>query len=216
MKSSRSGIGGSRGLGEEARQVKRRRLLETAAGEFARWGFERANINTISEQAGFGKGTVYLYAASKEQLFRDVLAEIGRQTSVVLDASLAASGGQDPERRLRHLVEAFSALAVEHPDFIRLQASALFGVNRQFQEVCAEVLRGIAGTLAATFKAEEAAGTVRDVSPEALATLLLGTLQLLALLPDALGSETIDATAWPAFVGDVLWRGLRPEGGERR
>ena len=98
-----------------------------------------------------------------------------------------------------------------------MQASALFGVNRQFQEVCAGVLRGIAGTLADTFQAEEAAGQFAPVSPEALAMLLLGTLQLLALLPEALGSDDHrrDHVA-RAVVSDVFWRGLRPEDGERR
>ncbi len=216
MSSSNLDGEGQRAPVSDQRQAKRQRLLEAAAGEFARWGFERANINTISEQAGFGKGTVYLYTASKEQLFRDVLEEIGRQTSSVLDRSLAESAGHPPEQRLHDLVNAFSDLAIDHPDFIRLQASALFGVNRQFQEVCAGVLRGIAGTLADTFQAEEAAGQIRPVSPNALAMLLLGTLQLLALLPEALGSNTIDAATWRGVVNDVLWHGLRPQEGDRQ
>ncbi len=199
---------------ESVRQAKRQRLLEAAAGEFARWGFDRANINTISENAGFGKGTVYLYAASKERLFRDVLEEIGRQTTSVLDRSLAESTGHPPERRLHDLVHAFSDLAVDHPDFIRLQASTLFGVNRQFQEVCAGVLRGIAATLAEAFQAEEAAGTIRPISSEVVAMFLLGNLQLLALLPEALGSETIDVSTWRGVVNDVFWRGLRPQEGD--
>ena len=61
----------------QERERKRLRLLDIAASEFARVGFDQANINTISERAGFGKGTVYLYTASKEQLFLDVLQEIG-------------------------------------------------------------------------------------------------------------------------------------------
>lgn len=204
----------TRASSTDARQAKRLHLLEVAAGEFAREGFERANINAIAELAGFGKGTVYLYAASKEQLFRNVLEEIGRQTSAALNESLTASTGQPAELRLRALADAFAQLADEHPDFVRLQASALFGVNRRFQEVCAEVLRGIATTLADAFQSEEAQGTVRQVPPEALALLLMGALQLLALLPGALALPHIDASSWRAVVSDVLWRGLRPEGPE--
>jgi hypothetical protein len=37
--------------------------------EFARLGFDQANINTIAELAGIGKGTIYLYFENKRELF---------------------------------------------------------------------------------------------------------------------------------------------------
>jgi len=48
-------------LDEETRQATRDHILRQAASEFARLGFEQANINTIAERAGIGKGTIYLY-----------------------------------------------------------------------------------------------------------------------------------------------------------
>lgn len=198
----------------DAREQKRAQLLDVAAGEFARHGFERANINTIAERAGFGKGTVYLYAASKEQLFLDVLAEIGAQTSAALDAALAASRDRPTPERLRTVGHAFAAYATRHPDFVRLQTSALLGVNRAFQEACAAMLRPAIGALAEAFEEDMARGALRRVAPETFALLLFGALQTLALLPEAMGfaRDIPDSSAdWQDAVGDMLWRGLAPE-----
>ncbi len=46
----------------------RRMLLEAATAEFAREGYNGANINRISRAAGFAKGTIYNYFPSKRAL----------------------------------------------------------------------------------------------------------------------------------------------------
>lgn len=194
----------------DERERKRLHLLEVAASEFARLGFDGANINTISELAGFGKGTVYLYSASKEQLFLDVLHEIGVQTRKALDESLAESEGATLPIRLCAVSEAFVRLAELHPDFIRLQASALFGVNRQFQSTAASVLRQVVLDLTHTFEVEAAHRAMRPVAPGLLAVLLLGMLQTFVLLPDALGFGWQSGDEKAAFLIDVLWKGLAP------
>ena len=44
---------------EQVMETNRQLLLDAAAGEFAREGYSGANINRISQAAGFAKGTVY-------------------------------------------------------------------------------------------------------------------------------------------------------------
>ena len=53
--------------------AKRECILVEAAKAFARFGFKKASIDTIAEWAGVGKGTVYLAAESKQDLFYQVL-----------------------------------------------------------------------------------------------------------------------------------------------
>jgi len=48
-------------------------ILLQAARAFARFGFKKASIDDIAREAGVGKGTVYLAAESKEDLFYQVL-----------------------------------------------------------------------------------------------------------------------------------------------
>ncbi|QQE78409.1 TetR/AcrR family transcriptional regulator [Alicyclobacillus sp. SO9] len=49
--------------------AKREEILRSAAVEFAEKGFEKANINHISINAGIGKGTIYLYFKTKQELY---------------------------------------------------------------------------------------------------------------------------------------------------
>jgi len=49
--------------------AKREKILEAAVREFARHGFKKASIESIAEAAGVGKGTIYLAAETKEDLF---------------------------------------------------------------------------------------------------------------------------------------------------
>lgn len=52
---------------------KKECILVEAAKAFARFGFRKASIDEIAKEAGVGKGTVYLAAASKEDLYYQVL-----------------------------------------------------------------------------------------------------------------------------------------------
>lgn len=52
---------------------KRECILVEAAKIFARFGFKKTSIDDIAKEAGVGKGTVYLAAESKEELFYQVL-----------------------------------------------------------------------------------------------------------------------------------------------
>jgi AcrR family transcriptional regulator len=51
-------------------------LLNAATDEFARAGYDSANINRISINAGFAKGTIYNYFSSKRALMLDLIDEI--------------------------------------------------------------------------------------------------------------------------------------------
>jgi AcrR family transcriptional regulator len=116
---------------------KRQRLLETAAWEFARIGFERAAVDRIAERAGVAKGTVYLYFESKAALFRSVLGELHRRLAEIW---LSGAPASDPVEGLRGLIRSQLELADEAPDLFRCYTSALFGVNRDFQQDALAIL----------------------------------------------------------------------------
>jgi AcrR family transcriptional regulator len=60
---------------ENKNQPKRQQILEAAAEVFSSKGYYSAKIEDIAERAGIGKGTVYEYFPSKEELFRVTLKE---------------------------------------------------------------------------------------------------------------------------------------------
>ena len=53
--------------------AKKECILVEAAKAFTRWGFKKTSVDDIAKRAGVAKGTVYLAAESKEDLFYQVL-----------------------------------------------------------------------------------------------------------------------------------------------
>jgi AcrR family transcriptional regulator len=53
----------------DLRDKKEREILEAAAAVFAEQGFRTTRVADVAERAGIGKGTVYEYFRSKEDLF---------------------------------------------------------------------------------------------------------------------------------------------------
>lgn len=62
-------------MGENIPPSKRELILKAALDVFSEKGFHEAKIEEIAQEAGIGKGTVYEYFRSKEQLFQEMLKE---------------------------------------------------------------------------------------------------------------------------------------------
>jgi TetR/AcrR family fatty acid metabolism transcriptional regulator len=73
---------------------KERRILDCARELFARYGYKKTSIDQIADCAGVGKGTVYLVARSKDDLFFQVvhseLREWVAQVSRLIDPRVEA------------------------------------------------------------------------------------------------------------------------------
>ena len=60
-------------------QAKKDCILVEAARSFSRWGFKKTSVDEIAKAAGVAKGTIYLAAESKEDLFYQALHREVRQ-----------------------------------------------------------------------------------------------------------------------------------------
>ena len=87
----------------------RRKLLESAERIFAELGYHDASIVKITEAAGVGQGTFYLYFASKKEIFevvldlnsrvRHAMTEAAEQVDARGAASCSASGASSASPR---------------------------------------------------------------------------------------------------------------------
>ncbi len=170
---------------EATRQATRERILREAAREFARLGFDQANINHIADHAEIGRGTLYLYFESKREVFIAMLQAIAERQLAAARAAL--SQGKTLQEHLEALFLAFIRLATEDADGFHVYMSALYGVNRAFQEEALGLLREyitlMRGTLEDTLP-PEARGRV-DL--EAAALLVLSATESLVLSARVLG-----------------------------
>lgn len=58
---------------EQLDPEKKERILNAAYDEFAEKGYENASTNVIAKNAGIGKGTLFNYFGSKENLFHELI-----------------------------------------------------------------------------------------------------------------------------------------------
>jgi AcrR family transcriptional regulator len=105
---------------EQERMRRRQDILAAARIVFAQDGFRRATVDAIAQRAEVGKGTVYLYFASKET----VLAELVLQALADLAARLQAASDHcsilHPDHKLRAMADAYLAFGQQAPDYFWL------------------------------------------------------------------------------------------------
>ncbi|THD83285.1 MAG: TetR family transcriptional regulator [Phenylobacterium sp.] len=72
-------------------------IVEAALAVFAEKGFAAARLDEIAARAGVSKGALYLYFATKEDLFRAVVEQAIAPNMQVVRAIIAAHPGPFPE-----------------------------------------------------------------------------------------------------------------------
>jgi AcrR family transcriptional regulator len=191
---------------EQMREATRRRIMRVAASEFARLGFDQANINVIAEQAGIGKGTIYLYFENKRDLFLEMLRYIAQAQLTVIRAALAHEGTL--RQRLERLFRAFAHLAEEESDNFNVYMSALYGVNRAFQAEATKLLRDYVAVIALMLEQSQVRGEIRSQHIEASALMVLSLTESYVLSARVLGQSEHVIVQQAGPVAELILRGI--------
>ncbi len=88
----------SRGLGD-----KDQRILDAAKILFSRFGLKKTSIEEIAQHAGLGKGTVYLYFKSKDEIFSVLANGFAADYDKALNEALSIPSS--PIEKLRSFIE---------------------------------------------------------------------------------------------------------------
>jgi AcrR family transcriptional regulator len=153
----------------------RRRLLEAAEQVFAELGYHDASIVKITEAAGVGQGTFYLYFASKKAVFDEVVLDLNtRVRHAMTEAS--AEGRTRAERELLGF-GAFFRFTAEHPALYRIVRQAEFVSPETLQLHYERLTEGYVHGLQAAMEA----GEVSPGDPEVLAWSLMGIGELVGM-----------------------------------
>ena len=191
---------------DQTREATRQRIIREAASEFARLGFEQANINTFAEQAGIGKGTIYLYFENKRELFLAMLRQIAQAQLTSIRAALAADGSL--QERLERLFLAFARLAHEESDSFNVYMSALYGVNRAFKEEATRLLRDYVAVIALVLEESMARGEIQRVEPDAVALMILSLTEAYVLSAGVLGQSQAQIARQARNVASLVMAGI--------
>lgn len=169
-------VTGADGRTLSARGVRtRRRLLEAAEQVFGELGYHDASIVKLTEAAGVGQGTFYLYFASKKEIFDELVLDLNHRVRQKMKEASDA-GTTRAEAELNGF-RAFFRFTAEHP--------ALYRIIRQAEFVSPETLhehyeRLTAGYVAGLREAMRR-GEIADGDPEVLAWALMGVGELVGM-----------------------------------
>ncbi|HEY1348431.1 MAG TPA: TetR/AcrR family transcriptional regulator [Ktedonobacteraceae bacterium] len=191
---------------EQMREATRRHILQVAAREFARLGFDQANINTIAEQAGIGKGTIYLYFENKRELFLSMLRVIAQEQLATIRIALAREGTM--QQRLERLFLAFVDLAVADEDGFNVYMSALYGVNRAFKEEATKLLRDYVAVITLMLEQSRTRGEIHYSHVETTALLVISLTESYVLSARVLGYTTPQITTRASQVAALILQGI--------
>src|SRR5438132_652478 len=106
--------------------AKKECILVEAARAFSRWGFRKTSVDEIAKAAGVAKGTIYLAAESKEDLFYQALHREVREWVAEVSKLI------DPRKPADELLGAMSLLSFEKLEKSPLVRDLLFGKTREY------------------------------------------------------------------------------------
>ena len=173
-------------------QQKRRQIADTAARLFATQPFHKVRLDDIASEAGVGKGTLYVYFQSKEDLYFSLLYDGFAQLVDDLKTQ-TASAELDPVATLRGIVEALVSFAFAHPDQFELMRTVGHGVVPGCEAWTAKRTE-LSQLIEATICRGLGNGAFDDPRPDLTAACIGGMVRSIMLFgPGGLDPQTVSA-----------------------
>lgn len=153
----------------------KRRIFAAAEEIFSEQGYLQASVSRITERAGVGQGTFYLYFASKLDLFEALVDDLNQRVRHAMTEG--AARGTTRAQAEAEGFRAFFAFTAEHP--------ALYRVVREAEQVAPGAMRRhyeriVEGYVEGLTRAK-VAGQIGDVDPEVAAWALMGIGELVGM-----------------------------------
>jgi AcrR family transcriptional regulator len=165
---------------------KKNRIIEAAAHVFAQKGYAGAAVADIAVKAEIGKGTIYAYFDSKEDLFFAVFEWFMLRTGA--DAKVSISHlGESAAQRLEALSESIMGMWDEIRDAFTLTiefwaASSSSQMRERFKEAFRRLYEEFRAIVVSLIRDGIERGEFRaDVNAESVAAALVGTWDALFL-----------------------------------
>ena len=153
----------------------RTKLIAAAEQVFGALGYHDASIVKITEAAGVGQGTFYLYFASKKDVFDELIRDMNRRVRHAMKEA-SSRGATRLEAELLGF-GAYFRFTMDHP--------AIYRIIRQAEFVSPEMLEFHYEKLAEGYveglRESIARGEVGDIEPEVTAWALMAAGEMLGM-----------------------------------
>jgi AcrR family transcriptional regulator len=152
--------------------LTRQRVIDAAEAVFAQHGYHDASIVKITEAAGVGQGTFYLYFGSKKDVFDELVRDLNRRVRHAMKE--ASSQGKTRLEAEELGFRAYFRFTAEHP--------ALYRIIRQAEFVSPEMLRyhyeRLSSGYVEALRTAVDRGEIAELDPEVASWALMGMGEL--------------------------------------
>lgn len=187
--------------GEDTRNA----ILAAAEAVIGERGFASSSITDITRAAGIAQGTFYIYFPTKDMVFRELVALMGRLTRATLSQAVAGISDRLDAERIG--LAAFLHFVAERPSLYNIVEEARFVAPEAYRDYFSSFAEAYAQNLA--HAADE--GIIRPGNAEIRAWALMGMAKTLGERFCVWQRQgDLDARAVVDDVFDMLERGLRP------
>lgn len=157
-------------VSNDATQARRAALIEAARGVFLRYGFKKTSMDDLARAAQISRQGLYLHFATKEELFREVVALLVTSTREASSQALAREDRSAEER----LFGAFEVVFADEHESEHI-SELLEAASEQLGGAIEEHEKGFLQDLVRTIKATGVAASWdhAGITPKALAEHLL-------------------------------------------
>lgn len=194
---------------EREKAAHRQEILDAAVRVFSRRGFAAATLDEIAQEAEFSKGAIYLYFPSKEDLLFNMIMDLGHFAMEGFKKVLC--GAKSFREELTDLFTSAAEFMFTHRERLKIAMSlhmiSLSGLpDDAFMKICTHHQEMVGMLCERTRKAREN-GEIRDVPIEAVAWMIHGSLDSMAVTKWGYGTVEELKEASLTFV-DILFSGI--------
>ena len=111
-------------------EKKRQRIIQAAGKLFAQRQFHKVCLDEVASEAGVGKGTVYTYFSSKDDLYLSLLEHALGQLVDLLEQRVDADPHRPADRSLSLIVRELVDYAAGHPYLFELMRAGTTPLDR--------------------------------------------------------------------------------------
>jgi TetR/AcrR family fatty acid metabolism transcriptional regulator len=188
---------------------KREQIIKAATKVFARDGLQKGRIDDIAQEAGIGKGTVYEYFRSKEELFEAIVEGVIHQSIQLVDSVLQVEAS--PRLRLERFLHEMLDMGIQYDEEIILMteiwAQGARGRWHGSGSALVEMYHELHAKVKSILGEGIDAGEFREMSLDGVASLLLafgdGLMWQYIMFPQETHFEKMKAEAIRSFIRGI-------------
>lgn len=198
---------------EDIRARRQEEILEAAAKLFAERGYSDANTQELADLLQVGKGTIYRYFPTKQELFLAAVDRLVRLLKETIDRAM--EGIDEPFERMAVGVRTYLRYFAEHSEFVELLIQERAQFRDRMKPTYFVHREANVGRWREQFRELIAEGRVRDVPAERV-TDVIGDLLYGTMFTNYFAGRKRSPEDQAADILDIAFHGVFSESERRR